>query len=299
MWTNTLFGFSLFGTLRHGKTDAAATGHGQDHHEPIAYPKPDGKLSFDRLTNVAFCFTNHEESQPCAPEAEGSGDPDRRSTCRNTPSRRSATARPGSTRFVGERRGRTAVPDQLPELRPLQDLRHQGPEPEHRLDHAAGRRRAELSQYVSTRAAKPARSGARCGAACTLPCGAHALGLRRRFREEHTPRRETRLMPDPGDDPCPDRAAPGAALAHRPRRCRRRHDARPPIWPAARPARNRLCRRRSISTPGAAHDTDNPPFMEAASSSTSPMGNIDRGAADRHRPCATVGSGSQIAHHGR
>jgi electron-transferring-flavoprotein dehydrogenase len=63
MWTNNLFGLSLFGTLKHGKTDAAATGKAADH-KPIDYPKPDGKLSFDRLTNVAFSFTNHEESQP-------------------------------------------------------------------------------------------------------------------------------------------------------------------------------------------------------------------------------------------
>lgn len=62
MWTNTL-GFSLFGTLKHGKTDAAATGLAKDHR-PIDYPKPDGKLSFDRLTNVAFSFTNHDEAQP-------------------------------------------------------------------------------------------------------------------------------------------------------------------------------------------------------------------------------------------
>ena len=32
--------------------------------EPIAYPKPDGVLTFDRLTNVAFSGTNHEEDQP-------------------------------------------------------------------------------------------------------------------------------------------------------------------------------------------------------------------------------------------
>ncbi|MFW2587923.1 4Fe-4S dicluster domain-containing protein [Sagittula sp. SSi028] len=63
MWTNSLFGFSFFGTLSHGKTDAAATGKATDH-KPIDYPKPDGKLSFDRLTNVSFSFTNHEESQP-------------------------------------------------------------------------------------------------------------------------------------------------------------------------------------------------------------------------------------------
>jgi electron-transferring-flavoprotein dehydrogenase len=63
MWTNSLFGVSLFGTLKHGKTDAASTGHARDF-APIDYPKPDGVLSFDRLTNVAFSFTNHEESQP-------------------------------------------------------------------------------------------------------------------------------------------------------------------------------------------------------------------------------------------
>jgi electron-transferring-flavoprotein dehydrogenase len=32
---------------------------------PIDYPKPDGKLSFDRLSSVFLSNTNHEESQPC------------------------------------------------------------------------------------------------------------------------------------------------------------------------------------------------------------------------------------------
>jgi electron-transferring-flavoprotein dehydrogenase len=63
MWINTLFGVSPFGTIKHGKTDAAATGKAKDF-KPIDYPKPDGKLSFDRLTNVSFAMTNHEESQP-------------------------------------------------------------------------------------------------------------------------------------------------------------------------------------------------------------------------------------------
>ncbi|WP_339769966.1 electron transfer flavoprotein-ubiquinone oxidoreductase [uncultured Pseudosulfitobacter sp.] len=62
MWCNTL-GFSLLGTLGHDKSDADATEPAEKHKE-ISYPKPDGKLSFDRLTNVAFSFTNHEESQP-------------------------------------------------------------------------------------------------------------------------------------------------------------------------------------------------------------------------------------------
>jgi electron-transferring-flavoprotein dehydrogenase len=62
MWCNTL-GFSLLGTLKHGKNDADSTEEASKH-KPIDYPKPDGKLSFDRLTNVAYSFTNHEESQP-------------------------------------------------------------------------------------------------------------------------------------------------------------------------------------------------------------------------------------------
>ena len=63
MWTSNLTGWNPFGTMSHGKTDAAATGKAADHKE-IEYPKPDGVLSFDRLTNVSFSFTNHEESQP-------------------------------------------------------------------------------------------------------------------------------------------------------------------------------------------------------------------------------------------
>ena len=62
MWTNT-FGFSLLGTLKHGKTDAEAT-ELAEKHKKLEYPKPDGKLSFDRLTNVSFSMTNHEENQP-------------------------------------------------------------------------------------------------------------------------------------------------------------------------------------------------------------------------------------------
>ncbi len=63
MWFQTIFRFSPFGTLKHGKTDAQAT-EPAAKHKPIDYPRPDGTLSFDRLTNVAFSFTNHEENQP-------------------------------------------------------------------------------------------------------------------------------------------------------------------------------------------------------------------------------------------
>ena len=64
MWSAGLTGRNILRTWKHGKTDAEATGKAAKF-KPIDYPKPDGKLSFDRLTNVAFSFTNHEESQPC------------------------------------------------------------------------------------------------------------------------------------------------------------------------------------------------------------------------------------------
>ena len=64
LWTNTIIpGFSFFGTLKHGKTDAAAT-EPAAKHKKIDYPRPDGILTFDRLTNVSFSATNHEEDQP-------------------------------------------------------------------------------------------------------------------------------------------------------------------------------------------------------------------------------------------
>jgi electron-transferring-flavoprotein dehydrogenase len=62
MWANTI-GFSLFGTLRHGKPDSQ-TLKPAAQCSPIVYPKPDGKLTFDRLSSVFLSNTNHEEDQP-------------------------------------------------------------------------------------------------------------------------------------------------------------------------------------------------------------------------------------------
>ncbi len=62
MWFANIFGGSLF-NLKHGKNDAQSTGLAKNF-KPIAYPKPDGVLTFDRLTNVAFAATNHAEEQP-------------------------------------------------------------------------------------------------------------------------------------------------------------------------------------------------------------------------------------------
>jgi electron-transferring-flavoprotein dehydrogenase len=63
MWTNTLFGFSFFGTQSHAKPDRKTLDPAKQH-QPIPGPKPDGKLTFDRLSSVFLSNTNHEEDQP-------------------------------------------------------------------------------------------------------------------------------------------------------------------------------------------------------------------------------------------
>ncbi|MFC7291028.1 electron transfer flavoprotein-ubiquinone oxidoreductase [Hirschia litorea] len=68
LWSTTLFGgwspFTPFGgSMRHKKTDAASLEPAKKY-KPINYPKPDGVLSFDKLTSVSYSFTNHEEDQP-------------------------------------------------------------------------------------------------------------------------------------------------------------------------------------------------------------------------------------------
>ena len=63
MWANQLFGWSPFGTLSHGKPDHA-TLLPLASVKPITYPKPDGVVSFDKLSSVFLASTNHEEDQP-------------------------------------------------------------------------------------------------------------------------------------------------------------------------------------------------------------------------------------------
>ena len=61
MWLGSL-GISLPWTFKH-KPDHKAT-RPKDGYQPIAYPKPDGALTFDRLSSVFISNTNHEEDQP-------------------------------------------------------------------------------------------------------------------------------------------------------------------------------------------------------------------------------------------
>ncbi|NKB44826.1 MAG: NAD(P)-binding protein [Alphaproteobacteria bacterium] len=62
MWMNNL-GIGLPFTLKHGKRDAD-TLVPADQAKPISYPKPDGTISFDKLSSVFISNTNHEENQP-------------------------------------------------------------------------------------------------------------------------------------------------------------------------------------------------------------------------------------------
>jgi electron-transferring-flavoprotein dehydrogenase len=58
-----VFGGKAPWTLRHAHADHE-TLRKRSEAAPIAYPKPDGTLTFDRLTSVSFSNTNHGEDQP-------------------------------------------------------------------------------------------------------------------------------------------------------------------------------------------------------------------------------------------
>ena len=63
MWLNTLMPFLGY-TLGHGKPDSDTLKPASEC-KPIDYPKPDGVLTFDKLSSVYLSGTNHEEDQPC------------------------------------------------------------------------------------------------------------------------------------------------------------------------------------------------------------------------------------------
>ncbi|WP_417682670.1 electron transfer flavoprotein-ubiquinone oxidoreductase [Pseudidiomarina aquimaris] len=58
------FGGKLPFTIKDETADYASLGKASSY-SPIDYPKPDNKLTFDRLSSVYLSNTNHEEDQPC------------------------------------------------------------------------------------------------------------------------------------------------------------------------------------------------------------------------------------------
>ncbi len=71
MWAGTMY-TGIDQILLRGKAPWTFKHHGVDHEQlkkasactPIDYPKPDGEITFDKLTSVSFSATNHEEDQP-------------------------------------------------------------------------------------------------------------------------------------------------------------------------------------------------------------------------------------------
>ena len=59
-----IFNGNMFFTMKDEHKDYAQLKEAKDSKE-ISYPKPDGVLSFDKLSSVFLSNTNHEEDQPC------------------------------------------------------------------------------------------------------------------------------------------------------------------------------------------------------------------------------------------
>ena len=115
----------------------------------VDYPKPDGVREL-RQALVGLSFGDEPRGKPAEPpDARGRVGADRREP--RALRRARAALLPGRRVRDRARPGRpqSAAPDQRPELRALQDLRHQGPDPEHQLGRPAGRRRTELPEHVS------------------------------------------------------------------------------------------------------------------------------------------------------
>ena len=145
MWTNELAGVSLFGTLKHGKPR-------QRHAETDLGVRADrlsqaGRQNFLRQASSVFLSnTNHEEDQPVHLRLKDPTVPIRDNLPKyGEPARLYCPAGVYEVVYADEKLEiGSAVRDQRAKLRPLQNLRHQGPRPEHRLDDARRRRGAEL-----------------------------------------------------------------------------------------------------------------------------------------------------------
>ena len=116
MWMQQRSASRCSGRSRHGKPDRATLKPAKEC-QPIAYPKPDGKLTFDRLSSVFMSNTNHEEDQPVHLKvADMQLQKDSEHAVFAGPSNRYCPA--GVYEWV-EEAGGAALPDQRAELRAL------------------------------------------------------------------------------------------------------------------------------------------------------------------------------------
>ena len=154
----TRFGFSLFGTLKHGKPDCAHAQAARRSRRRSPIRKPDGKLTFDRLSSVFLSNTNHEEDQPVHLRL---ADPGRCRQTSSTTSMASPSARycpAGVYEWVrgGRRDPRFVINAQNCVHCKTCDIK----DPNQNITwvRAGGRRRTELPEYVTGRQARLAMS---------------------------------------------------------------------------------------------------------------------------------------------
>ncbi len=145
MWLNTLLPFLSY-TLKHGKTDSAAT-KPADGFAPISLPEA-GRRADLRPAVLGVPVGHQSRGRPAGPPAiEGPGDPDR---CQFAGLCGAGAALLSGCGLRGDRGGRqAALSDQCAELRALQNLRYQGPVAEHQLGAAGRWWRPELHRNVS------------------------------------------------------------------------------------------------------------------------------------------------------
>jgi len=118
-------------TLRRDKPDHAYLKPAAEC-QPVQYPKPDGKLTFDRLSSVFISNTNHEEQQPAHLTLKDASVPVPHRPRPNTPAPRPATAPLACTSTWKNDDDADRLQIDAQELRALQDLRHQGSDAKHR-----------------------------------------------------------------------------------------------------------------------------------------------------------------------
>ena len=121
-----------------------------DANVPLPGPPFDGKLTFDKLTDVYNSGTAHDEDQPCPPRRACSRTSAIRAARRSTAIPARISVPPRSTKWSTS--GQPPA-DQRLQLRPLQDLRHHGPVPDHQLG-STGRWRRSLVRLVVAQSGK-------------------------------------------------------------------------------------------------------------------------------------------------
>ena len=147
---------------------------------PSTIPRPDGEITFDQAASSVYLSsgrTTRRTSPSTSPSSDAS-EAGRRSISPSTMPPNNASVRPGSTRSSKMTTAGKAA-DQRAELRTLQDLRHQGPDPEHRVGGAGGRGRPELPEHVG--------GGPAGGPAGTPPRSPRRPGSGRRQRRGDRP----------------------------------------------------------------------------------------------------------------